>query len=217
MLFQAAFGRCSLLANLVLCIDTTQFENNIFGLLGDFQGNFGRMVLDDMLETQAAFGVTGVDARDLPSLIFSIKVPILGSTGSTPGRPRKTLSTNSASCMARVRALVETNLHGELRLTEFENAESNEECAPSNTKVCLLFAAHSEKTNDRRDGVVGVEGVLGGWNTKGEQGFEFLQVVALEINPGEAMDKSCAGEKESLPGEYDLLENEETEFLDGEP
>eukprot|EP00960_Hanusia_phi_P026502 746286-Hanusia_phi.AAC.3 len=86
MLFQAAFGRCSLLANLVLCIDTTQFENNIFGLLGDFQGNFGRMVLqrdtsslapittckhlDDMLETQAAFGVTGVDARDLPSLIL---------------------------------------------------------------------------------------------------------------------------------------------------
>mmetsp|Transcript_35460 Transcript_35460/g.110924 ORF Transcript_35460/g.110924 Transcript_35460/m.110924 type:complete len:120 (+) Transcript_35460:2146-2505(+) len=119
--------------------------------------------------------------------------------------------------MARVRAFVDTNLHGELRLTEFEKAESNAECAPSNTKVCLLLAAHSEKTKDLREGVVGVDGVLGGWNTKGEVGLELRQVVALEMNPGEAIDRSCADDKESPPGENDLRENEETEFLDGEP
>jgi len=34
-----------LLANLTLCIHTNQLENNIFALLGVFQGNFGRMAL----------------------------------------------------------------------------------------------------------------------------------------------------------------------------
>ena len=34
-----------LLANLTLRMYTNQLENNIFALLGDFQGNFGRMVL----------------------------------------------------------------------------------------------------------------------------------------------------------------------------
>lgn len=101
-------------------------------------------------------------------------------------------------------------------------------------RTCLLLAAHSEKTKDLREGVVGVDGVLGGWNTKGEVGLELRQVVALEMNPGEAfenmshtsnpttemevtIDRSCADDKESPPGENDLRENEETEFLDGEP
>ena len=101
-------------------------------------------------------------------------------------------------------------------------------------RTCLLLAAHSEKTKDLREGVVGVDGVLGGWNTKGEVGLELRQVVALEMNPGEAfenmshtsnlttemgvtIDRSCADDNESPPGENDLRENEETEFLDGEP
>lgn len=141
-------------------------------------GNAGRIVLVETeeergeIETEDSEDVTArivtLAVGGLFSLILSNIDSIRGSVASTPGNSFKTSFTKFASCTASVSALVGTNLQGAIRRRPSEPLSSSPPdrlCAPSNTNVCLLLAAHSENTKDRRKGEEvenSLEGVLGG-------------------------------------------------------
>lgn len=102
---------------------------------------------------------------------------------------------------ASVSILVGTNLHGCCLC--LRSAPPPCKCVPSNTNVCLLLAAHSEKTKllDALGSAGSLEGVRGGWNTKGDAGRDERVVLALETAelcdpPGDAVAES-AGEHRS--------------------